>query len=113
MTRIALSILALGMAFGAFATDLTEAQRADIEQRIKPVGESCLVGRHQLWRLSSGRQQRTPLGRGSVQPACMACHATGRRVRRSMAMSRPGPSASPRAPTPCTAVASTVLPEPV
>ena len=44
ITRIVCSIFALGLAYSAFAIDLTDAQRAEIEARIKPVGESCMQG---------------------------------------------------------------------
>lgn len=77
MTRIALSILALGMAFGAFATDLTEAQRADIEQRIKPVGESCLVGDSSCGGSAAAASSGPRSGEEVYNSACMACHATG------------------------------------
>jgi len=76
MTRIVFSFLALGLAFSAWAVDLTEAQRAEIEQRIKPVGESCMVGDSSCAAAavaSSGPRS----GEAVYNAACMACHSTG------------------------------------
>ena len=38
------SVLAALLAFSAAAVDLTDAQKAAIEERIKPVGENCMQG---------------------------------------------------------------------
>ncbi len=60
INRIAFSFLAALLACSAFAVELTDAQRAAIEERIKPVGESCMAGDKQLWRgRCRRRQQRT------------------------------------------------------
>ena len=40
INRIAISFMAALLAFSASAADLTDAQRAAIEERIKPAGES-------------------------------------------------------------------------
>ena len=44
MTRIAISLMAAVLAAGAFAIDLNDQQRAEIEERISPVGEVCMQG---------------------------------------------------------------------
>ena len=44
INRIAFSFLAALLACSALAVELTDAQRAAIEERIKPVGESCMAG---------------------------------------------------------------------
>lgn len=77
ITRIAFSILALGLAYSAFAVDLTETQRADIEQRIKPVGESCLVGDNSCGGAVAAASSGPRSGEEVYNAACMACHATG------------------------------------
>ncbi|MAT92066.1 MAG: cellulose-binding protein [Halioglobus sp.] len=66
------------LALGAWAVDLTDAQRAAIEERIKPVGESCLEGD-----TSCGGAPAAAAGGGArsgeevYNAACMACHMTG------------------------------------
>ncbi|MEE4144384.1 MAG: c-type cytochrome [Halieaceae bacterium] len=77
MTRIAFSFLALGLAFSAWAVDLTEAQRAEIEQRIKPVGKSCLVGDSSCAGAATVASSAPRSGEEVYNAACMACHSTG------------------------------------
>ena len=79
MTQGLLAALFTGLlALGAWAVDLTDAQRADIEERIKPVGESCLDGD-----TSCGGAPAAVAGGGArsgeevYNSACMACHMTG------------------------------------
>lgn len=77
MKRIVFSFLALGLAFSAWAVDLTEAQRAEIEQRIKPVGESCLVGDNSCASAATVASSGPRSGEEVYNAACMACHSTG------------------------------------
>ena len=77
MTRIVFSILALGLAVSAFAVDLTEVQRAEIEQRIKPVAQNCLVGDDSCGGASAAVASGPRSGEDVYNAACMACHATG------------------------------------
>ena len=77
MTRILVSFLALGLAVSAFAVDLTEAQRAAMEQRIHPVGESCLLGVSSCGGTATVASSGPRSGEEVYNAACMACHATG------------------------------------
>ena len=77
ITRIVVSVLAMGLAVGALAVDLTEAQRAEIEERIKPVGESCLVGDSSCGGAAVSASAGPRSGEEVYNAACMACHATG------------------------------------
>ena len=77
MTRILVSFLALGLAVSAFAVDLTEAQRAAMEQRIHPVGESCLLGDSSCGGTATVASSGPRSGEEVYNAACMACHATG------------------------------------
>jgi cytochrome c5 len=78
MTRISLAFMALLLAFSASAVDLTDAQRAEIEQRIKPAGESCLVGDSSCGGAAAAAATSGPRsGEEVYNAACMACHSTG------------------------------------
>jgi cytochrome c5 len=79
MTRIAFSFIATLLAFSAFAVDLSDKQRAAIEERIQPVGEICMEGDNSCGgaaptaAASSGPRS----GEDVYNSACMACHSTG------------------------------------
>jgi cytochrome c5 len=79
MTRTILAIVALVTACSAGAVDLTDAQRAEIEERIKPVGESCMAGDSSCGGAATaaagGGEPRS--GEDVYNAACMACHTTG------------------------------------
>ena len=77
MTRIVFGILALGVALSAVAVDLTEAQRAAIEERIKPVGQSCLVGDSSCASAGAVVASAPRSGEEVYNAACVACHASG------------------------------------
>ena len=78
ITRVVFCVLALGLGAGALAVDLTEAQRAEIEDRIKPVGESCLAGDSSCGGAGAASASAAPRsGEEVYNAACMACHATG------------------------------------
>ena len=77
ITRIVVCVLAMGLAVGAMAVDLTEAQRAEIEERIKPAGESCLVGDSSCGGAAASASAGPRSGEEVYNAACMACHATG------------------------------------
>lgn len=76
-TRIALAIVAVLAAFGATAVELTEAQRAAIEERIKPTGSSCLVGDSSCGTAAAAVASGPRSGEEVYNAACMACHTTG------------------------------------
>jgi cytochrome c5 len=77
ITRIVISVLALGLAVAAAAVDLTDAQRAEIEQRIKPVGESCMVGDSSCGGAAAVVSSEPRSGEQVYTAACSACHGTG------------------------------------
>jgi cytochrome c5 len=78
MIRILFAAMITIAAATAAAVDLTDAQRAAIEERIKPVGESCLVGDADCGGAATpagGELARS--GEDVYNTACMACHMTG------------------------------------
>jgi cytochrome c5 len=78
LNRIAFILLAGLLAASASAIDLTDAQRATIEERIKPVGESCMAGDASCGgatQAAAGGEPRS--GEDVYNTACLACHATG------------------------------------
>ena len=77
MIRIAFSLIATLLACSAAALDLTDAQRAAMEERIKPVGESCMEGDScgGAAAVSTGNTARS--GEDVYNAACLACHSTG------------------------------------
>lgn len=76
--RIAFSLLASLLAFSAAAVDLTDAQRAAVEERIKPAGESCMEGDSDCGGASAAAASSGPRsGEDVYNAACMACHSTG------------------------------------
>ncbi len=78
ITRIALSVITTVLAFSAFAVDLSESQRAEIEERIKPVGEVCLQGDSSCGGPAVAAASAGPRsGEDVYNAACMACHNTG------------------------------------
>ncbi len=80
MTRTIIALLTALFALGAFAVDLTDAQRAEIEERIKPVGESCLEGDSSCGGAAGAAAAGTTAARSGEEvynAACLACHASG------------------------------------
>jgi cytochrome c5 len=76
--RIAFSFIATLLAFSAFAVDLSDKERAAIEQRIKPVGEVCLEGDSSCGGAAVAAASSGPRsGEDVYNAACMACHSTG------------------------------------
>ena len=78
MTRKFLAFAALITACSAWAVDLSDAQRAAIEERIKPVGESCMAGDASCGGpapAAAGGVARS--GEDVYGAACLACHTTG------------------------------------
>ena len=77
--RIVFSVLGFALAFSVSAQDLTDKQRAVIEERIKPVGEVCLEGDNSCGgptvAAAGGSASRS--GEDVYNTACMACHSTG------------------------------------
>lgn len=80
MNRFVFAFLTLCVAMAAGAVELSDRQRAEIAERIKPVGEVCLQGDASCAvaasaAAGSGDQARS--GEEVYNAACMACHATG------------------------------------
>ena len=77
--RIAFSLLGLVLVFSVSAQDLSDKQRAEIESRIKPVGEVCLEGDNTCGgpAVASAGSGAARSGEDVYNAACMACHSTG------------------------------------
>ena len=77
MIRTIFSIVALALASSALAVELSDRQRADIEQRIAPVGEVCLQGDTSCGGPAVAASSGPRSGEEVYNTACMACHTTG------------------------------------
>ena len=77
MTRLIFALLGLGLAATVAAVDLTDAQRSDIEARIKPMGEVCLQGDTSCGGAAVVADAGPRSGEDVYNAACMACHASG------------------------------------
>jgi len=77
MNRIVLTVLASVLAASAWAVDLTDAQKAAIEERIKPVGEVCVQGDSSCAAAAAPAASGPRSGQEVYDAACMACHTTG------------------------------------
>lgn len=77
MMRIAVPLVALLAAAAASAVELTDSQRAAIEERIAPAGEVCLEGDSSCGGPAVAASSGPRSGQEVYDTACMACHATG------------------------------------
>ena len=77
INRVTFSLLAVMLAASAFAQDLTDAQRAAIEDRIKPAGQTCLEGDSSCGVPAVVVASGPRSGEEVYNSACMACHSTG------------------------------------
>ncbi|MBK6509530.1 MAG: cytochrome c5 family protein [Haliea sp.] len=77
MHRVVFSFLAVLLAASAFAVELSDAQRAAVEARIKPVGESCMEGDSTCGAPVVAASTGPRSGEEVYNTACMACHSTG------------------------------------
>ena len=77
MTRTVFSVIALLLASSAFAVELSDRQRAEIEERIAPVGEVCLQGDNSCGGSAVAASSGPRSGEDVYNSACMACHTTG------------------------------------
>ena len=77
ITRTIFATMALGLALSAAAVELSDKQRADIEARIKPVGEVCLQGDTSCGGPVVAANAGPRSGEDVYNGACMACHSTG------------------------------------
>jgi len=78
INRLIISFAAALLAVSALAVDLTDEQRAAVEERIKPVGESCMQGDTSCGGAAAPAAGGAPRsGEEVFNTACMACHSTG------------------------------------
>ncbi|MBN7796659.1 c-type cytochrome [Parahaliea mediterranea] len=77
MMRIAVPLVALLAAAAVSAVELTDSQRAAIEERIAPSGEVCLEGDSSCGGPAVAASSGPRSGQEVYDTACMACHATG------------------------------------
>lgn len=77
MIRTVLSVIAMALVSSAFAVELSDSQRAEIEERIKPVGEVCLQGDSSCGGAATAVASGPRSGEDVYNGACMACHSTG------------------------------------
>ena len=77
MIRYALGLAAMILALAATAVELSDSQRAAIEERIKPVGEVCLQGDAECGGAAVAASSGPRSGEEVYNAACMACHTTG------------------------------------
>ena len=75
--RYALGLAAMILALGATAVELSDDQRAAMEERLKPVGEVCLQGDSECGGAATAASSGPRSGEEVYNAACMACHATG------------------------------------
>ena len=77
ISRVTLFLAAAGFAIAAAAVDLSDEQRAAIEERIKPAGEVCLHGDSSCGGAAVAAASGPRSGEDIYNAACMACHTTG------------------------------------
>ncbi len=77
MIRIATSLVAALLAFSASAVELNDRQRAEIEERIAPVGEVCMQGDSSCGGAATAASSGPRSGEDVYNASCMACHSTG------------------------------------
>jgi len=78
MIRKFLTALALLGAVSVSAIELSDSQRAAIEERIAPVGDVCLQGDNDCGAAATATASSGPrTGEEVYNAACMACHTTG------------------------------------
>lgn len=75
--RFVLGLVAMTLALGATAVELSDKQRAEIEARIKPMGEVCLQGDSSCGGAAVAVASGPRSGEEVYNAACMACHTTG------------------------------------
>ncbi|WP_116367038.1 c-type cytochrome [Parahaliea mediterranea] len=77
MFRTLTLFAALLVAAAASAVELSESQRAAIEERIAPMGEVCLQGDSSCGGPAVAASSGPRSGKEVFDAACMACHTTG------------------------------------
>ncbi|MBB3047234.1 cytochrome c5 [Litorivivens lipolytica] len=69
------SLVVLGLAVSAFA--MTDQQRAEMEERIKPAGQVCMEGDSSCGSASAAGSGSGKSAEEIYNTSCMACHTTG------------------------------------
>ena len=78
ITRILYCFIAFALSVSVSAQDLTDKHRSEIEERIKPVGASCMQGDSSCGGAAVAAASAGPRsGEDVYNAACMACHASG------------------------------------
>jgi cytochrome c5 len=77
INRVIFSLVAAVLAVSAFAVDLTPEQRKAVEERIKPVGESCMKGDATCGGAAAPAGGAARSGEEVFKATCFACHGTG------------------------------------
>ena len=77
MTRIVFSLVAMALAVAVSAQEISDRERAAIEERIRPVGEVCLQGDSRCGGSAAAASSGPRSGEDVYNSACMACHSTG------------------------------------
>jgi cytochrome c5 len=77
INRIVYCFVAIALSFSVSAQGLTDKQRSEIEERIKPVGEVCLQGDSSCGGPAVAANAGPRSGEDVYNAACMACHTTG------------------------------------
>ena len=78
MSRIAFCFIASVLALSVSAVELSDSQRAEVEERIRPVGEVCMEGDSSCGGAATASASSGPRsGEEVYNAACMACHAKG------------------------------------
>ena len=77
MSRIATFLAVALLAVSAFAVELNDRQRTDIEGRISPVGEVCMQGDAECGGAATVASSGPRSGEDVYNAACKACHTTG------------------------------------
>ena len=72
-----LSLLCFCAVFSLASQAQNDKQRAEIEARIKPVGQACVVGDNSCGVATVASAGGARSGEDVYNAACMACHSTG------------------------------------
>jgi cytochrome c5 len=72
-----LMLLVVAAVFSTSVLAVSDKQRAEIEERIKPVGDVCLEGDNACGVVVAAGGGAARSGEDVYNAACLACHATG------------------------------------
>lgn len=75
LKKVVAALALIGLCASAYA--LTDKQRAEIEERIKPVGQVCLQGDSSCGTAVAASSGEPRSGEEVYTASCQACHAVG------------------------------------